>query len=547
MQTDAWKFSASLTPGFLDRNPAEQIHQSRETLRDRSFVFRKYGVTAAMASNSNIQRYRRRAQNRTADIVALHAANTSFPIPVDQDLEPDRHLFKHPAQGCLTARDLLAPLRDRTILSPFFRADNRIMPDALIMTSSRYSKTAMALHWSLALALVFQIGLGWQFETLNRGPNLFALYQLHKSVGIAILVLSLARLAIRIWRPRPMPLADTLWSRYMANLVHGAFYVVLIGGPLTGWLLVSSSKIAVPTVLFGILPFPHLPVGHAVHAPAEVIHAQLAWLTIALLLLHVVGAVRHQFFKDEDILQRMLPWLLKQRSNSAVAIAAALAALGIAYAAGASLVLTNTKPSTPPKLQSPAPATAAPAIAPPKGEETSKTADEQDIATPVKKWRVSQGGRLAFTADWNGTPINGTFRRWSSDIRFSPDDLAQSRVGVTIDLGSASTADSQRDEMLLGEGFLDVATHPKAVFSSSEIKLVRGDAYRARGTLSLHGETHPVTLDFTLKIDGTTAKVSGSSSLRRTQFGVGSGEWAATTEVADAVTIAFNFSAQSAP
>lgn len=118
---------------------------------------------------------------------------------------------------------------------------------------------------------------------------------------------------------------------------------------------------------------------------------------------------------------------------------------------------------------------------------------------------------------------------------------------MTIDLGSASTADSQRDEMLLGEGFLDVATHPKAVFSSSEIKLVRGDAYRARGTLSLHGETHPVTLDFTLKIDGTTAKVSGSSSLRRTQFGVGSGEWAATTEVADAVTIAFNFSAQSAP
>lgn len=421
------------------------------------------------------------------------------------------------------------------------------MPGAPLMTFSRYSKSAMALHWSLALALVFQIGLGWQFETLQRGPNLFVLYQLHKSVGIAILVLSLARLAIRFWRPRPVPLADTLWSRRMANLVHSAFYMVLIGGPLTGWLLVSSSKIAVPTVLFGILPLPHLPVGPAVHAPAEAIHAQLAWLAIVLLLLHTAGAVRHQFFKDEDVLQRMLPWILNSKSTAAGATGAALAGLGIAYAAGATLMLTDAKPSAPPTMQPQATATTPPAIVLPKVEEKPKTANEPDIAIPIKKWSISSGGRLAFTADWNGTPINGTFRRWSSDIRFSPDELAQSHVQVTVDLGSASTADSQRDEMLLGESFLNVATHPKAVFSSSEIQLVRGDKYRARGTLSLHGKTHPVTLDFTLQIDGTTAKVSGSSSLRRTQFGVGSGEWAATGEIADAVAISFNFSAQSPP
>lgn len=405
----------------------------------------------------------------------------------------------------------------------------------------------MALHWSLAVALVFQIGLGWQFENLERGPNLFALYQLHKSVGIAILALSLARLAIRIWRPRPEPLADTLWSRRMANLVHFGFYFVLIGGPLTGWLLVSSSKIAVPTVLFGILPFPHLPVGPSVHVPAEAIHAQLAWLAIALLLLHVAGAVRHQFFKDEDVLQRMLPWMLERKPTAMVATATAISALGIAYASGATLMLAKAKQSAPPVEQSPVPVARATTIAQPKTEEALKSLDKLDTATPVKNWRVSNGGRLAFTADWNGTPINGTFRRWNSDIRFSPDDLAQSRVQVTVDLGSATTADSQRDEMLLGESFLGVATHPRAVFSSSAIQLVRGDKYRARGTLKLHGEAHPVTLDFNLKINGATAKVSGSSSLRRTQFGVGSGEWAATGEIADAVAITFNFSAQSVP
>lgn len=500
-----------------------------------------------MAGNRNIQRDRWRAQNRTADIVALHAANTSFPNPVDQDLEPDRHLFKHPAQGCLAARDLLAPLRDRTILTPFFRADNRIMPGALIMTSSRYSKTAMALHWSLALALVFQIGLGWQFETLKRGPNMFALYQLHKSVGIAILVLSLMRLAIRIWRPRPEPMDDSFSSRFIAKVVHSGFYLVLIGGPLTGWLLVSSVKMKVPTLLFGNLSLPHLPVSPEVHAPAETVHSQLAWLAIVLLLLHVAGALRHQFFKDEDLLQRMLPWMHKRKSTAAIATATLVGALGIAYASGATLELAETKRSAPPEAQILASEVKLTPNAESKTEETPKEAEVLSAAVPLKKWRISNGGRLAFTADWNGTPINGTFRRWTSDIRFSPDDLAQSRVKVTIDLGSASTADSQRDEMLMGEGFLDVAAHPKAVFSSSEIQRVRGDTYRARGTLSLHGEAHPVTLDFTLKIDGTTAKVSGSSSLRRTQFGVGSGEWSATTEIADAVAIAFNFSARSPP
>jgi cytochrome b561/polyisoprenoid-binding protein YceI len=421
------------------------------------------------------------------------------------------------------------------------------MPDALNMTISRYSKTAMVLHWGLALALLFQIGLGWQFETLERGPNMFALYQLHKSVGIAILILSLARLAIRIARPRPQPMADTAWSRLIASIVHGGFYLVLIGGPLTGWLLVSSAKVKVPTLLFGYLPLPHLPVGPSAHAPAETLHAQLAWLAIVLLLLHVAGALRHQFFKDEDLLQRMLPLKLERKLTAAIATVTVVAGLGVAYASGTTLSLADAKPAAPSIVPSPAPEVASTVRAQPEAEETPEEVKEPDAAEPVKNWRVSKGGRLAFTVDWNGTPINGTFGRWSSSIRFSPDDLGNSNVQVTVDLGSASTADSQRDEMLLGESFLNVTAHPKAVFSSSEIQLVRGDNYRARGTLKLHGETHPVTLNFKLKIDGATAKVNGTSKLRRTQFGVGSGEWSATGEVADTVAIAFDFSAQSAP
>lgn len=414
------------------------------------------------------------------------------------------------------------------------------------MNTVRYSKTAMLLHWSLAFALAFQIGLGWQFDSLQRGPNLFELYQLHKSVGILILVLSLARLVIRMAYLRPKPLADAIWSRRAAKLVHGGFYLVLIGGPLTGWLLVSSAKIAVPTVLFGILPLPHLPVDSAAHGVAEALHTQLAWLAIALLLLHVVGALRHQFFKGEDILQRMLPWVLKRKTAAFATMCVILATIGMAYGAGANLMLAKAPQARLPAAQSPAPIPEATFSDAPESVEEPKTENKQDAGIPVKEWRVSGGGKLAFTVDWNGTPINGTFRRWNSDIRFSPDDLAQSRIRVTIDIGSASTADNQRDDMLLGESFLNAAVHPKAVFNSSSIRLLNEDRYSARGTLDMNGKTHPVTLNFKLKIDGTRAEVAGSSSLRRTQFGVGTGEWAATNEVADTVLITFDFTARAA-
>lgn len=414
------------------------------------------------------------------------------------------------------------------------------------MNTVRYSKTAMLLHWSLAFALAFQIGLGWQFDSLQRGPNLFELYQLHKSVGILILVLSLARLVIRMAYSRPKPLADAIWSRWAAKLVHGGFYLVLIGGPLTGWLLVSSAKIAVPTVLFGILPLPHLPVDSAAHGAAEALHTQLASLAIALLLLHVVGALRHQFFKGDDILQRMLPWVLKRKTAAFATMCVILATIGMAYGAGANLMLAKAPQARLPAAKSPAAISETTLRDAPKSVEDPKTENKQDAGIPVKEWRVSGGGKLAFTVDWNGTPINGTFRRWNSDIRFSPEDLAQSRIRVTIDVGSASTADNQRDDMLLGESFLNAAVHPKAVFNSSSIRLLNEDRYSARGTLDMNGKTHPVTLNFKLKIDGTRAEVAGSSSLRRTQFGVGTGEWAATNEVADTVLITFDFTARAA-
>lgn len=127
------------------------------------------------------------------------------------------------------------------------------------MNKTRYSLAAIFLHWAIAAALAFQIGLGWQLEALPRGPLLFAMFQLHKSVGITILLLSVLRLAIRWTMPRPAPMKDDPWKMRMAAWVQGGLYAFMIGAPLTGWLIVSTSSIKVPTLLFGIVPWPHMP------------------------------------------------------------------------------------------------------------------------------------------------------------------------------------------------------------------------------------------------------------------------------------------------
>jgi cytochrome b561 len=94
--------------------------------------------------------------------------------------------------------------------------------------------------------------------------------------------------------------------------VHWGFYLIMIGLPLTGWVAVSASRLNIPTILFGQIPWPHL--GFAVGSEpafraATTAHEILAWLTYALLALHVGAALKHQFLDRDNILLRMLPRL----------------------------------------------------------------------------------------------------------------------------------------------------------------------------------------------------------------------------------------------
>ncbi|MDM7956304.1 YceI family protein [Blastomonas sp.] len=422
------------------------------------------------------------------------------------------------------------------------------------MAPARYSLGAIVLHWLIAAALAFQIVFADSLEG-PRGPDLFARFQLHKSVGITILLLSLLRVGWRVVAPRPAPVPGPQWAMTLSGLVHFGFYVVMIGAPLTGWILVSTSDIKVDTLLFGSLPWPNLPAPQWLGEPAEEIHEILPKVGIALFVLHVAGALRHQYLLGTPILARMLPGG-RGKAVGAVGLAAAIIlggmALGkIADPKGAQAATEARAPADADPVAATAPVSEPLAEEEPAAEEPAAEAPaldeaaETDKASEPRKWSQTPGGRLSFTAQWNGEPVNGSFGTWSSTILFAPDALETSEVDVTINLASVDTGDSQRDGTLTGGDFFDTSRFATATYRATSFKALGGDRYRADGTLTLRGTSRPAPLAFTLTITGNTARARGTATIDRTRFGVGQGDFASTAEIAGPVAISFDFKASA--
>jgi len=428
------------------------------------------------------------------------------------------------------------------------------MPKTHAPGRDRYSAVAIVLHWLIAALIVFQVIIAWRMH--GRTPEGFALVQLHKSVGITILLLSLGRLAWRLGhRPPALPAAMPAWERRLAHLTHVALYVIMIGMPLTGWIMVSTSRIQVPTLLYGAIPWPHVPGLAQLADPAkaawnsfgETGHEALAWGAYVLIALHVAGALKHQLFsRDEPVLAHMAPGAQPGRwfdPRLLAIVVAALAVIAAGYGVRPALPASKLAPAAPvAEPQAPEPV-ASPALSEPVAPEAEAVAAQPGAPAEPAVWAVDRGSTLAFSTSWGGSAIDGRFDRWTADIRFAPEALETSRVSVSIDLASAVTGDAQRDQSVGGSDWFDIANHPKATFTASRFEKTGADRYVAHGQLTLRGVSRPQRLPFTLKIEGDKARVSGVTSLDRTAFGVGQGEWKSTDQIPAEVKVSVNLTA----
>lgn len=183
------------------------------------------------------------------------------------------------------------------------------------MRPSRYTLVAIILHWVMALGILALAGIGLAMTHLKLDLlTLFQLYQLHKSIGITILLAAILRLVWRLAnRPPALPSSMTRLARKAAEGSHFLLYFFLIALPLTGWALVSASVLDIPTVLYGVVPWPHLPIlstlddKKPVEDALKLVHAYGAWALIALVAAHAGAALHHHFIAKNDVLRRMLP------------------------------------------------------------------------------------------------------------------------------------------------------------------------------------------------------------------------------------------------
>ncbi len=192
------------------------------------------------------------------------------------------------------------------------------MAATVSVETQSYTKVAIALHWVIAAMILGQIAGGVYMSGLPLSTQKFELYQAHKSFGITVLFLSLTRLGWRLTHPSPpLPEGMTAWERRLARVSHIGFYALMIGVPIGGWAVVSASPLAdsVPTKLFGVIPWPHMPFFGGVEDRTSLyetiagMHELFAFATLGLMGLHVGAALKHHFIAKDDVLVRMIPLL----------------------------------------------------------------------------------------------------------------------------------------------------------------------------------------------------------------------------------------------
>lgn len=178
-------------------------------------------------------------------------------------------------------------------------------------SAKRYSATAIALHWLLAMALIGIFAFGLYMTDLPFSPARLKYFNWHKWAGMTILLLSVLRLVWRIThRPPELPEAVTRtmpgWQRMAHHGTHHLVYVLFFAIPLVGWMY--SSAAGFPIVLFGQWPLPDLVSKSPDLAEAlKPWHGYLAYALAALVLMHIAAVIKHQLIDRDGLLSRMIP------------------------------------------------------------------------------------------------------------------------------------------------------------------------------------------------------------------------------------------------
>jgi cytochrome b561 len=177
----------------------------------------------------------------------------------------------------------------------------------LTNSATRYGLVPQFLHWLVVVLIVVQYLLAESADELPAGLEKLTTLARHKSLGITIMLIALARIGWRLFDRPPPPPPMPRWQRVAAAATHWGLYALLLALPLTGWMMSSAANY--PVSWFGLVQLPDLVMpSKALQDLMHEVHEVLFGALLALAGLHLLAALKHQFVDRDGLLTRMLPW-----------------------------------------------------------------------------------------------------------------------------------------------------------------------------------------------------------------------------------------------
>lgn len=353
-------------------------------------------------------------------------------------------------------------------------------------SENQYGAVTKSFHWIMALLVICLLAIGLYMGGMPNSAAKLQMYNLHKSLGITVLALVICRICWHSISKKP-GFVETMkpWERKLATAGHTLLYLLMLMLPLTGWLMSSAAGRTVS--FFGLFILPDLVSPDKILTKTfRGLHENIGTLIMITVGLHILAALKHHFMDKDSVLKRMLPALL--------------------------IILF------------------------------ASTAHAADTTWNVDRNKSS----IAFKGRQMGTEFNGRFDRFRADINFDPDNLAASTVKVAVDIATANTRSAERDEIIKGKDWFDVAQFPVARFETTSFLKTGDKTYEALANLTIRDVTLPVILPFRLEIrmndsdKELTATVDASVILDRSKFNLGGGSWADTGVIANEVPVSIH-------
>ncbi|MGR3378558.1 cytochrome b/b6 domain-containing protein [Salipiger abyssi] len=370
----------------------------------------------------------------------------------------------------------------------------------LANSPTTYGPVARAFHWLIALGILLMIPLGWiahlaPMQDADQIALKTTLFSVHKTLGVALFLLALGRILWALVQPKPVPLhphrkGETL----LAEAIHWVLYAALVLVPLSGWVEHAATDGFAPILwpLGQNLPF--VPTSPQLAETAATVHFLSQWALVGALVLHIVGALKHTLIDRDATLARMARGTPAggEGHGHGFALPLALALLVWAGVLGGGAAAGYFAQDE--RAESPA------------------------LEQAASDWQV-QEGTLSISLVQMGSEVTGSFADWTAAIAFEPQAAPGKTGEVTVTISIPSLTLGSVTSQALGPDFFAAETHPTATFQADLMNAA--DGYVAEGTLTLKGTEVPVSLPFSLTLDGDTAEMSGRTTLDRMNYGIG--------------------------